>query len=342
MRVFRGFLFAVLTAVIGFGAPAMATTTTDSQATSQWTGKRGVNVLGYDPYWTDEKQRRFQWRHFAEIRKAGFDFVRVNLHSFKHMDEANRLNPEWLRKLDDIVREAPKAGLSVILDEHDFNDCANDLDLCRTKLTAFWSQVAPRYASAPNSVAFELLNEPHTKLDAPTWNAFFPELLALVRQTNPTRTVVVGPTRWNNFNELPTLKLPDDPNLLVTFHYYDPFHFTHQGASWTGADVQKLSGITWGSEADRAQLRADFEKVAAWAKENKRPILLGEFGAYDKSGTPEAMRIAYTSAIAREAERHGFAWGYWQFDSDFIAWDMKKDGWVEPIRSALLPAEPKR
>jgi endoglucanase len=74
---------------------------------------------------------------------------------------------------------------------------------------------------------------------------------------------------------------------------------------------------------------------------DKRPILLGEFGAYDKSGTPEDMRVAYTSAIAREAERHGFAWGYWQFDSDFIAWDMKKDGWVEPIKDALLPPAPK-
>ena len=43
--------------------------------------------------------------------------------------------------------------------------------------------------------------------------------------------------------------------------------------------------------------------------------------------------------------RDAFRWSpdsrsiaYWQFDSDFIAWDMKKDGWVEPIRSALLPA----
>jgi endoglucanase len=137
------------------------------------------------------------------------------------------------------------------------------------------------------------------------------------------------------------LKLPDDPNLLVTFHYYDPFPFTHQGATWTGPDIQKLKGIAWGSDADRAQLRADFEKVAAWSKANKRPILLGEFGAYDKSGTPTDMRAAYTSAIAREAERNGFAWSYWQFDSDFIAWDMAKDAWFEPIRAALLPATPK-
>ena len=68
--------------------------------------KRGVNVLGYDPYWTDAGKRRFEWRHFAEIRKAGFDFVRVNLQAFSHMDAQNRLDPAWLAKLDDVVAQA--------------------------------------------------------------------------------------------------------------------------------------------------------------------------------------------------------------------------------------------
>ena len=78
-------------------------------------------MLGYDPYWTDTSKRRFEWRHFGEIRKAGFDFVRVILQAFKHMDAQNRLDPAWLDKLDDVVRDAQKAGLGVILDEHDFD-----------------------------------------------------------------------------------------------------------------------------------------------------------------------------------------------------------------------------
>jgi hypothetical protein len=128
-------------------------------------------------------------------------------------------------------------------------------------------------------------------------------ILAIVRQTNPTRRVIIGPTQWNSREKLDTLKLPEnDRNILVTFHYYDPFHFTHQGATWAGEEVKKLSGITWGSDADRAQLKGDFDTVAAWAAANQRPILLGEFGAYDKTGTPEAMRAAYIEAVAREAD----------------------------------------
>lgn len=298
--------------------------------------RRGVNVLGYDPYWKDPAEARFQARHFTEIRNAGFDHVRLNLFAFGHMDADNRIDPKWLARLDTVVRQAQAAGLGVILDEHDFDTCAKDVPACRIKLPAFWSQVAPRYRHAARNVAFELLNEPHGALDAATWNAFSADLLAIVRQSNPTRIVVIGPTSWNSLRELPNLVLPEsDRNLLVTFHYYDPFGFTHQGAGWT--DLKELRGVSFGSAADLAQLREDFGKVAAWGAAHRRPILLGEFGAYDKSGTPEAMRTAYTAAVAREAEGHGFGWAYWQFDGDFIVWDMKANAWVEPIRRALIP-----
>jgi endoglucanase len=299
--------------------------------------RRGINVLGYDPYWTDAGQRRFEWRHFGEIRRAGFDFVRVNLQAFKHMDAQDRLDPAWLAKLDDVVREAQKAGLGVILDEHDFDVCSEDIEICGTRLSAFWTQVAPRYANAPQNVAFELLNEPHDKLNGEVWNGLLARLLGIVRSTNPTRIVVVGPTHWNSLNDLPLLKLPQDPNLLLTFHYYEPFHFTHQGATWAGEEVKQLHGITWGSDAERAAVATDFDKVAAWSKANNRPVLLGEFGAYDKSGTPLDLRVAYISAARTEAEKRGFGWAYWQFEGDFVAWDMPNQRWVEPIRNALIP-----
>jgi endoglucanase len=301
-----------------------------------WPYKRGVNIIGYDPIWKDPTRARFQEKHFGEIRRGGFDFVRVNLHGFAHMDKDNRIDPKWFDRLDWVVREASEAGLGVILDEHDFDACAKDVPACRVKLPAFWRQVAPRYKDAPKSVAFELMNEPYGPLDADTWNAFFPELLAIVRETNPSRTVVIGPTQWNNFKQLQTLKLPEsDRNILATFHYYEPFQFTHQGASWAG-DMKNVKGVQW-SEEGRLQARRDFATVVQWARANNRPVLLGEFGAYDMSGTPIDQRVAYTKAIREEAEAAGIPWAYWQFDSNFLVWDMAKDDWVEPIRSALIP-----
>ena len=318
-------------------APALAAEAPPVLTQANQPFHRGVNVLGYDPYWTDASKRRFEWRHFDEIHKAGFDFVRLVLQAFSHMDTQNRLDPAWLAKLDEAVAQAQKAGLGVIIDEHDFNPCSENVDVCRTRLTAFWHQVAPRFANAPRNVAFEILNEPHDNLNGGPWNGLFAQELALVRQSNPNRIVVVGPTHWNSLADLPLLKLPADPNLLVTFHYYEPFHFTHQGATWVGPEIQKLHGVSWGSAEDRATLAADFDKVAAWAAANHRPILLGEFGAYDKSGTPTNLRAAYTEGVRSEAEKHGFGWAYWQFEGDFVVWDMPHQRWVEPILRALIP-----
>jgi endoglucanase len=289
---------------------------------------RGVNVLGYDPLWKDPARARFKARHFDEIRKAGFDFVRVNLFVFDHMDVQNRIDRQWLGRLDWVVANATRAGLGVILDEHDFGTCAKDLATCRTKLPAVWRQLAERYRTQRAEVAFELLNEPKGKLDSDSWNQMIAELLSIIRANNPTRTVIIGG------DNLRALRLPpNDRHILVTFHYYSPFRFTHQGAPWS--KLKNLRGVTWGSASDREELRSNFSKTAAWAQAEHRPILLGEFGAYDKV-TPIALRADYAGAVACEAERHGFGWAYWQFDGNFIVWDMNRDAWVGPIKDALV------
>jgi endoglucanase len=110
--------------------------------------------------------------------------------------------------------------------------------------------------------------------------------------------------------------------------------FTHQGAPWV-KEMAKLSGVTWGTDEDKRHVDTDFAGVQQWAAAHNRPILLGEFGAYDKGDMDS--RVRYTSYIARTAESLGWAWTYWQFDSDFIAYDMAKDDWVGPIHAALVP-----
>jgi len=299
------------------------------------TMRRGVNIVGYDPLWNNFAKARFHERHFQQIQEAGFQTVRVNLQAFGHMDAKNRLDPAWLKTLDWVVKNALANDLTVILDEHDYEFCAQHADTCRTKLLAFWQQVAEVYQLAPPSVVFEILNEPNGELTDARWNALLKEALAVIRKTNPVRNVIIGPPFWNGIHALDKLDLPeDDRHLIVTVHYYLPMEFTHQGASWS-KQTAHLSGVTWGSDAEKQRVVDDFAGVQQWSKAHNRPILLGEFGAYDKG--PMESRVLYTSWLARTAESLGWAWTYWQFDSDFIVWDMAKDAWVEPIRKALIP-----
>ena len=299
---------------------------------------RSVNIIGYDPIWQDRAKARFQAKHFARIKEAGFSSVRINLHPFRHMDAANgsALKPSWLDTLDWAVKEALANRLAVILDMHEFGAMAEDPAGRKGAWLAFWRQVAPRFKEAPDDVVFELLNEPFGKLTSELWNEYLKEGLAVVRATNPTREVIVGGGRWNSIDGLQTLVLPeDDRNLIVTVHYYTPMEFTHQGAPWNEENKDK-SGVVWaGTDQERRRIELDFAKAQRWAVEHDRPVLLGEFGAYDKADMDSRAR--YTASVARTAERLGWSWAYWQFDSDFVVYDIGKDGWVEPLRKALVP-----
>jgi endoglucanase len=298
---------------------------------------RGVNVLGYDPLWRSKDQARFQEKHFKLLREAGFDSLRVNLHPFRHFQSDGSLSKHWFETLDWILAGARGAGLNVILDLHEYNAIGNDPEGNKEKFLSFWRQLSTHCQSAPDSVYFELLNEPCRKLTPELWNQWLREALAIVREKNPARTVIIGPAYWNSIDRLGELQLPaEDRNLIVTVHYYKPMEFTHQGARWT-PDFADKTGVVWPrNEADRQAIERDFDRAAAWAKSQNRPIFLGEFGAYDKGEM--ASRARYTSAVARAAEARGWSWAYWQFDSDFVVYDIRQEAWVEPILKALIPA----
>jgi hypothetical protein len=126
-----------------------------------------------------------------------------------------------------------------------------------------WGQIAARYAGWPGRLYFELLNEPRDAMTAEAWNELIPLALAVIRERDPGRAVIVGPARMNDIGALPELDLPADDRLVVGVHYYSPLEFTHQGAPWRAGADQWL-GATWGDDADQRAVRNDLA-VAAYA-----------------------------------------------------------------------------
>jgi endoglucanase len=274
-------------------------------------------------------------RYFDAVSDAGFDLLRLPVRWSAWADESvpYSIAPDFGERVDRAVSSALDRDLTVVLDVHHYDELQRAPDEHEDRFVALWQQIANRYAGHPTALWFELLNEPHDALTAQRWNRLLQRALDVVRRHDRDRTVIVGPARMNSVDALPALELPADSHLLATVHYYEPMTFTHQGASWTpGAD--RWRGTTWGSDADHDAVRGDLARADAWARQNGVPLLIGEFGTYDRADL--ASRVAWTRCVRSQAERLGLSWCYWDFGTDFGVYEPESRSWKEPLRSALL------
>lgn len=186
-----------------------------------------------------------QESYVQAIAEAGFQTVRLPVKWSGHAGEEPpyALDPAFLARVNEVVGWILERDLNVIVDLHHYDEMADDPAAHVERWLAIWRQIAEHYQDAPDSVAFELMNEPNSALGDGLWNQMVGQALAVVRETNPTRWVVVGPTSWNAIGALPGLEWPADDRLVLTVHFYEPFEFTHQGAEW--ADPPIPLGRDW-------------------------------------------------------------------------------------------------
>jgi endoglucanase len=263
---------------------------------------------------------------------------------------SNHATPTADATLDDFftarVSKAVDAMLEkdfyVILNVHHYNQLFGDKLLPKEtsvdpavlelRFVNLWRQIASHYRNRSPKLIFELLNEPHGRMNGEAWNLLAAKALAAVRESNPDRTVMIGPGNYNGIPDLAKLKLPPDRNLIVAIHNYDPFAFTHQGATWLPFKLPV--GVMCCSAQQQKAVSDMFDTATAWSARSGYPLHLGEFGSL-QSIDPQA-REAYTRMVRDTAEAKGIAWTYWEFGSLFGVYSPEKRAWVEPIRRALL------
>ncbi len=194
--------------------------------------------------------------HLDAIKAAGFTAVRVPVKWTAHSQATApyTIEPAFFARIDEVLNQALERRLAVVLDLHHFDEIHDDpSDANFARLVGLWTQIARRYQNRPPALVFEPLNEPSLELTTARWSEKFPDVLAAIRATNPTRAVLVGPGNWNQIQELPELKLPPDPDLILTVHTYEPYEFTHQGATWS--DDPPPTGRPFPRPGEEAEIR---------------------------------------------------------------------------------------
>ena len=305
---------------------------------------------------------------FVQMKRAGFDHVRVPVgwHHYAGAAPDFTLSPEIFARVDFAVTNTLANKMAVMINIHHFNELDHDPAGATEEFLAIWRQIAAHYQKFPKQLAFELDNEPHENATTALMNPIYARAIAEIRQTNPKRTIVVEPGGWGGIGELKNLVLPTDDNVIVSAHCYEPFHFTHQGATWTSGSTPVTGIVFPGPPAQplvpdpklqlKNYMRDWIEKyntlpadknpssplafsgklkyIHAWSDFYGRPVHLGEFGAYIKADA--ASRANFYAAFRHTAEKEKLGWCIWDWSANFRYWDKKNNCPMPGMHEALF------
>jgi endoglucanase len=192
---------------------------------------------------------------FALIRSIGFDHVRLTLEPAPlfNGDDPVRLKAELLRYLDNALDLILRHDLAVIVDIHpsdDFKVRLNSNDRHIEAFGKFWRALAQHLSTRdPERVFLEVMNEPMVE-DGYRWFGMQAKFISAVRAGAPQHTIIASGHRWSGIPELLFLQPYADRNIVYNFHFYEPFAFTHQGASWAGPHLFFYKNIPYPSNLE--------------------------------------------------------------------------------------------
>jgi endoglucanase len=295
---------------------------------------------------------KYTYEDFSDIKSLGIDVIRlpINLHSMTLGDPDQTLDPLFLFFLDQVITWAEELDLYLILDNHTFDPSDATDPQIGDILNPVWLQMAQHFSGRSEKILYEILNEPHG-ISHNLWNSIQGDVIQTIRSVDTTHTIIVGGADYNSYNSLSKLPVYDDNNLIYTFHFYDPFVLTHQGASWTTPSMTDLGGIpfpyeasamprfptslqgTWvqgafnnyNNEGNANFIKQKIDIAVAFSQQRGVPVFCGEFGVYIPNSDNES-RVNWYKVVVDYLNESGIAWTMWDYHGGFGVFEEGGEG----------------
>ncbi len=235
-KIVKRLFFTMLLTFVSFFLPVFASSRTDINKIKSDLSK-GVNISFLEQYWL-APDLQFQTSlvpKLEEIAKAGFKTIRLPV-AFDHYmpDNYAALDNGLLNKLQMIYAKCNQLNIKLVIVYHYGKLTNENIYSENDRIIRIWKQVIKSMINdSPDNLFFELYNEPTTDMDV--WKSSATTLVRELRKEDPNRIFIIGGANYNGISELLHMgKLDvDDGKILYTFHFYEPYIFTHQGADWT-------------------------------------------------------------------------------------------------------------
>jgi endoglucanase len=292
----------------------------------------------------------------ALMAKLGFDHVRLSVDAdpLTAWQKGQSDGAAFTTELDRVVKTIVDDHMTVIVDIHPESKYKAPLKQGTASVqqfTSLWRALATHFAETdPEHVYFEIMNEPEQD-DLYRWQGIESAVAAAIREAAPHHTIIVAGGHWSGLEDLLALQPIALDNVIYTFHDYEPFPFTHQGATWTDGRVQPLRAIPYPSSpeditpklTEESDLGSQFflnqyglnrwdafrventiEFAAKWGKLHNVPVYCGEFGVLRDYAPPE-MRAQWLHDMRVAFEKNNIGWAMWDYQTNFGV-VTKKDG----------------
>ncbi len=306
---------------------------------------RGVNLT--DWFQTTSVQSiqfsKYTKQDFNDIKSLGCDAIRlpVNIHEMTLGAPEYKIDPLLYFFLDQVVDWAEDLEMNLIIDNHSFNSTVNTDPYIGEILKPIWQQLAEHYKNRSQLIFYEIFNEPHGINDS-IWNSIQLSVINTIREVDSVHSIIIGPADWNNYKNLDLMPQYSDNNLIYTFHFYEPFLFTHQGAGWTNPPMTDLKDVpfpfsqsqmpifptslkeTWvesifnnyESDGTEQRIKQLIDIAASFRDTRNVKLFCGEFGVYSPNSNYE-NRNYWHELVRKYFEEKKISWTLFEYQGKF-------------------------
>lgn len=277
---------------------------------------------------------------FDSIKAAGFESVRIPVTWTHHIGEGPdyQVDEQWMNRVEQVVDWALERDLYVVLNvHHDSWEWASMEEVegreeKKQKLEKLWKQIANEFKNRSDKLMFEVLNEPAGEGTdeeladiAAQYNDINERVLKVIRDTggHNKKRLVLLPGLWTNIDHtISYFEAPDDPNIILTVHNYDPWDFV---SNWWGR-------TNWGTEEDIQHFDNLFKRLHDKFVAKGLPVIIGEYGTL-ASNEPHSKWL-YHDTFVSTAHKYGMATMWWDNGNDHF--DRVNQVWRDPIVKDII------